>query len=65
MKKCGSCAYSIPVEATVCKFCGREVDELRERFTPNDPDLEARYTDRVKAIVRFAIREARGQDFPP
>ena len=40
------------------------VDELRERFTHNDPDLKARYTDRVKAIVRFAIREARGQDFP-
>ena len=25
MKKCAFCAYSIPVEATVCRFCGREV----------------------------------------
>jgi len=25
MKKCPFCAYSIPVEATVCRFCGREV----------------------------------------
>jgi hypothetical protein len=40
------------------------VDELRERFTHNDKDLETRYRDRVKAIVRVAIREARGQDFP-
>jgi glyoxylase-like metal-dependent hydrolase (beta-lactamase superfamily II) len=41
------------------------VAELRERFTHKDEDLEARYSDRVKAIVRLAIREARGQDFPP
>jgi hypothetical protein len=40
------------------------VDELRDRFTHNDKDLETRYRDRVKAIVRVAIREARGQDFP-
>jgi len=40
------------------------VDELRERFTHNDKDLETRYRDRVKAIVRVAIRGARGQDFP-
>jgi hypothetical protein len=25
MKKCAFCAYTIPVEATVCRFCGREV----------------------------------------
>ena len=25
MKKCAFCAYLIPVEATVCRFCGREV----------------------------------------
>ena len=25
MKKCPFCAYSIPEEATVCRFCGREV----------------------------------------
>jgi len=24
MKKCAFCAYSIPVEAKVCRFCGRE-----------------------------------------
>jgi len=24
-KKCAFCAYSIPVEATVCRFCGREL----------------------------------------
>ena len=27
MKKCVFCAYSIPVEATVCQFCGREVGQ--------------------------------------
>lgn len=25
MKKCAFCAYLIPVEATVCRFCGREL----------------------------------------
>ena len=25
MKKCAFCAYSIPIEATVCQFCGKEV----------------------------------------
>lgn len=25
MKKCAFCAYSIPVEAVVCRFCGREL----------------------------------------
>lgn len=24
VKKCAFCGYSIPVEATVCQFCGRE-----------------------------------------
>lgn len=27
MKKCAFCAYSIPVEATVCQFCGRELEQ--------------------------------------
>ncbi len=43
----------------------REVtaEELREQFTHDDADLDARYRDRVKYIVRIAIREARdGQD---
>ena len=26
-KKCAFCAYSIPVEATVCQFCGKELDQ--------------------------------------
>ena len=26
-KKCAFCAYSIPVEATVCRFCGRELPQ--------------------------------------
>jgi hypothetical protein len=25
MKKCVFCAYSIPIEAVVCRFCGREL----------------------------------------
>ena len=31
MKKCAFCAYSIPAEAIVCRFCGREVG-LSDRF---------------------------------
>jgi hypothetical protein len=27
MKKCAFCAYSIPIEATVCQFCSREVGQ--------------------------------------
>ncbi len=27
MKKCAFCAYSIPVEATACQFCGRETGQ--------------------------------------
>ncbi len=27
MKKCAFCAYSIPIEATVCQSCGREVGQ--------------------------------------
>jgi len=27
MKKCGFCAYSIRVEATVCEFCGRDLPQ--------------------------------------
>lgn len=30
MKKCAFCAYSIPVEATVCRFCGRELPQWPE-----------------------------------
>ena len=41
------------------------VIELREKFTHNDPDLETRFSSRVKALVKLAVREARGgQDFP-
>ncbi len=36
------------------------VDELRPRFTDGDPELERRYRDRVSAIVKNAVREARG-----
>jgi NADH:ubiquinone oxidoreductase subunit 3 (subunit A) len=25
LKKCTFCAYTIPIEATVCRFCGREL----------------------------------------
>jgi len=25
MKKCAFCAYSIPIEATLCRFCRKEV----------------------------------------
>jgi len=25
LKKCAFCAYSIPMEAIVCRFCGREL----------------------------------------
>ena len=38
------------------------VDELREKFAHGDKDLEARYRDRVKYLVKAAIREE-GQDF--
>jgi len=27
MKKCAFCAYSIPVGAAVCQFCGREAGQ--------------------------------------
>jgi hypothetical protein len=27
MKKCAFCAYSIPAEAKVCRFCGRELTQ--------------------------------------
>lgn len=27
MKKCAFCAYSIPVEAIACQYCGREVGQ--------------------------------------
>lgn len=36
------------------------VDELRLRFTGGDPVLDRRYRDRVQAIVKLAVREARG-----
>ena len=36
------------------------VDELREKLTHNDQDLEMRFRARVKALVELAIREARG-----
>ncbi|MBV8859555.1 MAG: MBL fold metallo-hydrolase [Acidobacteria bacterium] len=40
-------------------------DELRERFTHGDKDLEARFRERVKVIVKIAVRETRGgQDLP-
>jgi len=40
-------------------------DELRPSFAHGDPDLEGRYRDRVKVLVKLAIREARdGQDLP-
>jgi cyclase len=39
-------------------------EELREKFTHNDKDLDLRYRDRVKTLVKLAIREARdGQDY--
>jgi len=39
-------------------------DELREKFTHNDTDLDARFSALVKYLVKIAIREARGQDLP-
>lgn len=39
-------------------------DDLREKFSHNDKDLDARYRERVKVLVKLAIREARdGQDY--
>lgn len=41
------------------------LDELRESFTHNDEDLDARFRARIKVLVKLAVREARGgQDFP-
>jgi len=40
------------------------VDELRDQFAHGDPDLENRYRERVKSIVKMAIRAERdGQDY--
>ncbi|HXJ36355.1 MAG TPA: MBL fold metallo-hydrolase [Candidatus Eisenbacteria bacterium] len=40
-------------------------EDLREQFTHGDSDLETRFRDRVKALVKLAVREARdGQDLP-
>jgi glyoxylase-like metal-dependent hydrolase (beta-lactamase superfamily II) len=40
-------------------------DDLRARFTHGDPDLEQRFRARVKAIVKFAVVEARdGVELP-
>jgi cyclase len=40
-------------------------EELRGRFTHGDADLEGRFRDRVRALVKLAVREARdGQDLP-
>jgi len=40
-------------------------ESLRTQFTHGDSDLEARFADRVKTLVKLAIREARdGQDLP-
>jgi glyoxylase-like metal-dependent hydrolase (beta-lactamase superfamily II) len=40
-------------------------EQLRGKFTHNDADLDARFRDRVKTLVKLAIREARdGQDLP-
>jgi len=33
------------------------VDELREAFAHGDPDLEARYTVRIKYLVEAAMTE--------
>jgi cyclase len=38
---------------------------LREQFSHGDADLDARFRARVQALVKLAVREARGgQDFP-
>jgi cyclase len=38
---------------------------LREKFTHDDEDLDRRYRDRVRQLVKLAIREERdGQDYP-
>ena len=39
-------------------------DELREKFTRKDEDLDSRFRERVKYLVKMAIREERdGQDY--
>ncbi|MGH9712212.1 MAG: MBL fold metallo-hydrolase [Candidatus Acidiferrales bacterium] len=40
------------------------VEQLREKFTHNDKDLDTRFRERVKYLVKMAVREARdGQDY--
>ena len=40
-------------------------ENLRAQFAHDDPDLDSRFRDRVKALVKLAVREARdGQDLP-
>jgi hypothetical protein len=44
---------------------GVTAEEFRDRFTHGDADLDARFRDRVRTLVKLAIREARdGQDLP-
>jgi hypothetical protein len=39
--------------------------ELRDAFCRGDAELEQRFSDRVRVIVKLAVREARGgQDYP-
>ena len=46
MKKCAFCAYSIPLEAMVCRFCGRELPQGRNLTDPASPGIirEDRYS---------------------
>jgi len=37
-----------------------KADDLRQRFTGGDPDLERRYTARVRDLIRFAFQELTG-----